>query len=148
MLDVSHAIAHLAMSRDTVIRAFSGYRLNLAVVLMLAGCSVTPTHSGSELFATHCASCHGRYGEGDGPVAVDIASHIPDLRYLATRNGGVFPHARVKNIVDGTGAVAAHGLRAMPVWGDAFADLDGSGKSARAKIDALVDYLSTIQQDR
>lgn len=135
------------MTKTTTIGAFASASY-LAAILVLAGCSTTPTYSGSELFATHCASCHGRYGEGDGPVAIDIARHIPDLRYMATRSGGEFPRTRVFEIVDGSSFVAAHGTRPMPVWGDAFAELDGSTQSAKARIEALVDYLATIQQTK
>jgi mono/diheme cytochrome c family protein len=104
--------------------------------------------SGADLFAANCTSCHGRYGDGEGRAA-DVAAVIPDLRYLAARNGGAFPRALVADIIDGRKIVAAHGNRMMPVWGDAFVRLGAasgsSAPSAEAKIAALVDYLAEIQ---
>ena len=112
-----------------------------------------PTTSGQALFAANCSNCHGRYGEGGGPAGVDLPRTPPDLRRLAARNGGVFPRDRVAEIIDGRATVAAHADRSMPVWGDAFAKLDPDAKSpseaqarAKAKIDALVDFLASIQQ--
>ena len=121
------------------------------VLCVIVGCSEPPALSGDELFAANCASCHGRYGEGDGPAAADTRS-IPDLRYLAARNGGVFPRDRVADLIDGREIVKAHGDRQMPVWGEAFAALDDANgsKEARsaAKIQTLVDFLVGIQQDK
>ena len=119
------------------------------LAFVVASCATPPAFSGNELFATSCASCHGRYGEGDGPAVVDVAASIPDLRYLAARNGGVFPRARVEEIIDGRAIVKAHGDRQMPIWGDVFTELDTSNGSAQArttaKIRALVDYLEANQ---
>jgi mono/diheme cytochrome c family protein len=123
----------------------------IATLLFVAGCAKAPTSSaGAELFAANCASCHGRYGEGDGPAAAEASSAIPDLRYLAARNRGEFPLAWVTEVIDGREIVKAHGDRLMPVWGNAFAQIDGANGAAEArttaKIQALVDYLRTIQQ--
>ena len=81
-------------------------------------------------------------------MAADLGRPIPDLRYLAARNGGSFPQVRVTTIIDGREVLEAHSDRQMPVWGDVFAELEGANSSskAQAKIRALVDYLATIQQ--
>lgn len=117
---------------------------------VIAGCSKPPAYSGSELYSANCASCHGRYAEGDGPAAVDASRSVPDLRYLAARNSGVFPRDRVADVIDGREIVKAHGDRLMPVWGQVFAELDETNGSkearAAAKVQALVDYLVEIQQ--
>jgi len=124
----------------------------VAVLCVIAGCSKPPAFSGGELFAANCASCHGRYGEGDGPAAADTSGSIPDLRYLAARNSGAFPRDRVADLIDGREIVKAHGDRQMPVWGDAFAALDEANGSdearSAAKIQALVDFLVGIQQNK
>lgn len=121
----------------------------VAVLCVISGCSKPPEFSGHELFAANCESCHGRYGEGDGPAAADTRS-IPDLRYLAARNGGAFPRDRVADLIDGRQIIKAHGDRQMPVWGEAFASLDDANGSAEARtaarIQALVDFLVGIQQ--
>ena len=78
---------------------------------------------------------------------------------LAKNNGGVFPVARVHEIIDGRLEVAAHGSRLMPVWGEEFLVRETdrtpdvsmeafANREARvnAKIQALVDYLSRLQE--
>ena len=75
--------------------------------------------------------------------------NVPDLRYLAADNGGVFPGNTIVAIIDGRSANQAHTARQMPVWGDVFANANGSdAATATAKIHALVSYLESIQQHR
>jgi mono/diheme cytochrome c family protein len=100
--------------------------------------------TGSRLFRTHCANCHGASGRGDGPLADHLRHTPPDLTQFTARNGGVFPRERVYRIVDGRD-VASHGDREMPVWGDVFTDTRGAS-SVKARIDAIVRYLEGIQQ--
>ena len=103
--------------------------------------------SGSQLFRTHCASCHGTTGRGDGPMAQQLRRMPPDLRKFAARNGGVFPTERIYRIIDGRD-VPSHGTREMPIWGDAFLSGrgDSSGESVKARIGAIVTYLAGIQE--
>jgi mono/diheme cytochrome c family protein len=105
--------------------------------------------AGAVLFQQYCASCHGRFGEGDGPVAPALSVVMQDLRYLARRNGGVFSRETVRGIVDGRDSPTAHGGREMPVWGIAFRpdgdDTPEADQAAAAKIDALIDYLGAVQ---
>ena len=122
-----------------------------AMLLVAAGCSQQQVSGGAALYSANCANCHGRYADGQGPAAADVAGGAsPDLRYLAARNGGTFPREWVAKVIDGREIVAAHGERQMPVWGNAFAELDtanGSSKAqTEAKIQALVDYLIKVQQ--
>jgi len=122
----------------------------IAMLFIAAGCS-RQNNSGRELYDANCANCHGRYADGQGPAAADLAGgSSPDLRYLATRNGGTFPREWVTKVIDGREIVAAHGERQMPVWGKAFAELDAANGSSKAqteaKIQALVDYLVEVQQ--
>jgi len=102
----------------------------------------TAAGSGAELYATHCANCHGTYGEGDGPMAPSLALSLEDLRYLSERNGGRFPEAFVREIVDGRAMRAAHGPEDMPVWGAIFA---ADGGATDARLDALVQFLRSLQ---
>jgi mono/diheme cytochrome c family protein len=119
----------------------------LVMLFVIAGCSRS-TSSGRELYSTHCANCHGRYADGEGPAAVDAP--VPDLRYIAARNGGEFPRAWVTEVIDGREIIEPHGDRHMPIWGDVFAEqesVNGSGKArAAANVQALVDYLVQVQQ--
>ncbi len=121
----------------------------VAMLLLASGCAQPTATAGRDLYAANCASCHGRYGEGDGPALVDSPRAMPDLRYLAKRNDGVFPAARVTAVIDGREIVTAHGDRLMPVWGNVFGELDGADKPGEARaavrIRDVVDYLAAIQ---
>ena len=102
--------------------------------------------SGRALFATHCASCHGKAARGDGPVADALRVRPADLTQLAKRNGGVFPSAETHRIIDGRG-VGAHGNPDMPVWGNVFKSAaNATDKDVAAQIDAIVKYLESIQE--
>jgi mono/diheme cytochrome c family protein len=103
---------------------------------------------GRTLFATYCASCHGREARGDGPVASMLRGEPSDLTQLASKNGGMFPAERVRRMIDGREPyVRAHGNIEMPIWGDAFIRRDRlTDEAARERIDAIVQYLAAIQR--
>lgn len=104
--------------------------------------------SGSTLFKTYCASCHGASGRGNGAIAIFLRVPPADLTQIAKRNKGVFSAEQVYKIIDGRQAVKTHGDSQMPVWGDAF-EKSISGADAQAvdeKIRALVAFLESIQQ--
>lgn len=99
---------------------------------------------GHALYTTHCASCHGSGARGDGPVAESLRVRPADLTQLAAKNGAVFPREKARRIVDGRD-VGAHGNFEMPVWGDAFRRRGLSDEQAKARIEAIVGYLESIQ---
>jgi mono/diheme cytochrome c family protein len=102
---------------------------------------------GASLFQSYCAACHGANARGDGPMVAALRRQPADLTKFATRNGGVFPDSRVTRIIDGRD-VAAHGDSEMPVWGSVF-KREGQGvdeATARARIEALVQFLASIQE--
>jgi mono/diheme cytochrome c family protein len=109
-----------------------------------------PQVSGSYVFRAYCASCHGPEGRGDGPLAEDLRYRPANLTLIAKRNGGEFPTELVVRIVDGRKRVRGHGGPDMPVWGDAFRNVDAGFDEAAAqeKIRAVVDHLKTIQAAR
>ena len=74
---------------------------------------------GRAQYHTHCATCHGLEGRGDGPMAGAMVITPPDLTELAARNGGVFPLERVVMRIDGRDPLVSHGSP-MPVYGDYF----------------------------
>lgn len=136
-----------------IVRA-SGIALSIAA---LAACAATPppgelrSLSGLELYGRLCASCHGVDGRGDGPVAPVIKTGVPDLTRIAARDGGEFPAADVRLIIDGRTDRRAHGPRDMPVWGWQLYDVsnpDYASERARTNsmIDRLVTYLQSIQR--
>ena len=109
---------------------------------------VTTTRlSGSDLFKTYCASCHGRSAKGDGPLAAHMKQPPPDLTRFAERNGGVYPTELVRKIIDGRQPLSGHGGRDMPAWGDAFQHSHGglTEEEVSARIDALVRHLEAVQ---
>jgi mono/diheme cytochrome c family protein len=103
--------------------------------------------TGDQLFKTYCASCHGKSAKGDGPLADSLRFRPADLTLIARRNGGKFDADNVYRVIDGREPVKGHGGTDMPVWGDAFKrSVEGySEKAVKERIQALVDYLKTIQ---
>jgi mono/diheme cytochrome c family protein len=108
--------------------------------------------SGSQLYVTYCASCHGPNAHGNGSIAIFLRVAPADLTQIAKRNNGVFDRERVYRIIDGRQPVKPHGRAEkseMPVWGDAFgksATTGGDETVVSAKIRALVQYLESIQE--
>jgi len=118
-----------------------------ALAALCGACSIggAAESDGAEFFARHCASCHGTYGEGDGPVAEVMQGTIPNLRSLSARAGGDFPREAVMRYIDGRDLPAAHGDRLMPVWGDTFAVDEASEESVNDRIAALTDFVEQLQ---
>lgn len=104
--------------------------------------------SGSGVYDTYCAVCHGPSGQGDGPLSGSLRVRPSDLTLLARKNNGTFPKDRVTRTVDGRNPVKGHGGADMPVWGDAFKQArDGySEAKVKEKIEAVVEYLESLQR--
>jgi mono/diheme cytochrome c family protein len=106
--------------------------------------------AGAELFATHCASCHGFDARGDGPAASAFGTPLPDLTRIAARSGGVFSESLIAMKIDGRFDLPAHGSREMPIWGARLSDeipgLATGDEVARGQVASLVEYLKSLQQ--
>ena len=74
----------------------------------------TSPSSGSDVYLAYCASCHGPKGQGNGPVATHLKVAVSDLTLLAKHNKGVFPEARVAQIIRGEVGTRTHGDSEMP----------------------------------
>jgi mono/diheme cytochrome c family protein len=108
---------------------------------------------GQQEFHARCASCHGRDGKGNGPIADLLRKAPPDLTQLSRLNNGIFPMSRVYDSIVGD-TVQAHGSRDMPVWGqlyrlragehymDSYYDPEAY---VRVRVLALVEYVSRLQ---
>jgi mono/diheme cytochrome c family protein len=122
----------------------------LAALPLAVAAEDLAAYTAPQLFQRFCASCHGRDGRGDGPVAPFFKLAPPDLTGLSRRNGGTFPSERVHRIVDGREVVTPHGARQMPVWGLELAMAAGDSPQGRQQaeksITMVVDYLKTIQK--
>lgn len=120
-----------------------------------AGQAAHPTAAevaaGKKEFNEYCAQCHGANGKGNGPES-DIVPGMtpPDLTKLAAQNGGKFPFQKTFDSIDGRQGIPSHKRFDMPFWGVSFQE---SGKEftreseakAKARIDAVVAYIETIQ---
>ena len=105
-----------------------------------------PSMSGGDIFRFYCASCHGREGKGDGPVASALNRRPPDLTTIARRNSGRFPTDRVERFVTGDREpTLAHGSADMPVWGPIFQALDPQDRMKRIRIENVVAFIESIQ---
>lgn len=104
---------------------------------------------GHLLYQEHCARCHGEDGQGGGPDADETRKPVPDLTRLTIRNGGVFPEAKIMEIIDGRRVVRAHGPSGMPVWGKEFDPDVAAGPAEvaiRDKLRLLVEHLQSMQR--
>jgi mono/diheme cytochrome c family protein len=108
---------------------------------------VIPALDGPTLFMTYCVVCHGRAADGRGPMAPILKTAVPDLTKIAKRNGGVFPLARVQNIIAGTEPSGlGHGTREMPVWGPLFSEITSDRDYGKVRLYNLAKYLESIQK--
>lgn len=109
-------------------------------------------HRGIVEYEIACMPCHGIAGRGDGRLAKALKTPPADLTRIARANKGVFPSRRIAEIIDGRTIVAGHGKREMPAWGDRYsAPVSGETaamveKRVRAQINALAEYLRSIQE--
>ena len=103
-------------------------------------------------YMTYCASCHGKTGEGNGPVANHLKNRPPDLTYITQQQtGGEFPYMYVLGIVEGNSELdkkgRTHGPSDMPVWGNIIYEDSGERSSlAKARLRQLVDYIKNMQR--
>jgi mono/diheme cytochrome c family protein len=103
-------------------------------------------------FNQHCAPCHSESGKGNGPEVKVIPGIKPkDLTTIEAQNGGVFPYRDIEDIIDGRKIIPAHKRYDMPFWGVNFQQqgqefTSASEAKARKRIDAIVDYIATLQR--
>ena len=106
---------------------------------------------GKTEYMNACASCHGESGMGDGPLAELMTVPVPSLTTLSADNDGTFPMLDVIQFIDGRQGTRGHGYP-MPIWGDRYRKPIPGEKPAmvekrvRAQINALIDYLKSIQK--
>lgn len=101
--------------------------------------------SGSEMFLSYCATCHGNDGKGGGPAASALKKAPANLTLLTQKNHGKIPVLMVRNMIQGDTATAAHGSRDMPMWGDIFRSVSTGQSVVDIRIRALTDYIEKFQ---
>jgi hypothetical protein len=86
-------------------------------------------------------------------MAKSLRTSPPDLTKISKSNNGKFAVRRITEIINGRAIVAAHGVRAMPVWGYRYRQATESDERsseielrARRQINALVRYHEPMQQ--
>lgn len=107
---------------------------------------------GKQEYETNCAACHGPSGKGNGYYAEILKVPMSDLTVLSKNNKGVFPFARVYEVIDGRQQVKAHGKGDMPIWGadyrtvgDPFHGSFDPEAVQAGRILALIDYIYRLQ---
>ena len=108
---------------------------------------------GKHDFETHCASCHGKNGVGNGWLSHFLTQEPPNLTLLAKQNGGILPLERLYNSIVGN-QVPIHGPSDMPAWGSTFraeakeqniGSLYDPEAVAKARILLLLEYINRLQ---
>jgi mono/diheme cytochrome c family protein len=128
----------------------------VAALLLLSLCAnaFAAEPSGAKEYKDNCARCHGPEAKGNGPDANEKPGYHPaDLTQIARRHGGKFPRDRIYEVIDGGNRMPGHYNfdSPMPLWGLSF-QVEGkqytpeSEAAVRGRINALVDYLESIQQ--
>ena len=93
--------------------------LTFAVATIAAPTFAQDADIGRAHYLTHCATCHGLEGAGDGPMTGVLLIKPVNLTELSAANGGTFPLERVVKRIDGREPLVSHGSP-MPVYGDYF----------------------------
>jgi mono/diheme cytochrome c family protein len=104
----------------------------------------TQTLDGKAMFHEYCAVCHGDNGKGNGPAADALKKGPADLTQVARKNGGTFPEIKVQRMITGEDEVAAHGNRAMPIWGNIFRSMSNK-EGETLRVNALMKYVEQLQ---
>ncbi|PWU10418.1 MAG: hypothetical protein C5B51_04255 [Terriglobia bacterium] len=99
---------------------------------------------GKVMFHEYCAVCHGENAQGNGPAADALKKAPADLTQISRKNSGKFPEIRVMRVIKGDDELAAHGNRAMPVWGTIFRSLS-SKEGSDLRVNALLKYIEGFQ---
>lgn len=89
--------------------------------------------------------CVSAFAWAAGAGAEDVGD--PHESGSSIYNKGSFSREDAFRIIDGRKPVKGHGGADMPVWGDAFktSRTGFSEDAVKLKVDALVDYLESIQ---
>jgi len=111
--------------------------------------AIDENHPGFEVYRTYCASCHGVFADGKGPVAPALTSPPVDLSRLSERYGSPLRSGELADVIDGRAMARGHGSSDMPVWGEVLYEGKGDGqlleKVRRGSILRIIEYLNAIQ---
>lgn len=126
--------------------------LTVAILCLSQPVVAQDASEGEKLFNLHCAACHGRDAQGDGPMAPVLLVQPADLTQISARHEDVFPVYRVVKRIDGRDPLVSHGSD-MPVYGwffegndMAIATQSGQPVMTSKPVADLVEWLKTIQE--
>jgi mono/diheme cytochrome c family protein len=121
---------------------------SVVAATVAAGPQTAQIAEGKEKYNAYCAACQGAEGKGDGNLGKSLQKRPADLTQLAENNQGKFPTETVAKLIDGRTTDRAHSRADMPVWGDVFSKSQTTTgpEDVKARIDALVKYLETVQE--
>jgi len=126
--------------------AFVGYGQSQTKEVKKEPIGMTSAASGSEMFNSYCAPCHGKDAKGNGPAATSLKNPPANLTQLAKKNNGKFPADHVSSVLR-SGVAGAHGSSDMPVWGPLFSSVSGRDDSIiQMRISNLIRYLESLQE--
>ena len=127
--------------------AFASIAVSSDVTVKKAPVTPTSPASGSKMFTTYCAVCHGMDARGHGPAAPALKTAPADLTTLTIRNNGKFPELKVYGTIHGDLEMPAHGSRDMPIWGALFQSMNGGNQpEVQLRISNLTKYVESLQQ--
>ncbi len=142
-----------------LVRAFAVGAIAVGAVAIAHAQQSNPTNQSVDVgkyeYDGYCAACHGPTGKGDGVYAerLEKGTMVANLTELSKKNNGVFPFARVYEIIDGRQQLQGHG-RDMPIWGREFSAMNSALSPypyydneafAREKVLALTEYIYRLQ---
>lgn len=117
-----------------------------APTLKKAEIKPTSASSGSEMYTSYCAACHGLNGKGTGPAAKALKAPLSDLTQLAKKNGGKYPAEHVIGVLRFGSEIPAHGTAEMPIWGPLLRSVSSADEAeTKLRITNLVRYLESLQ---
>jgi mono/diheme cytochrome c family protein len=101
---------------------------------------------GTKIYQEHCANCHGMDGRGHGPAAAGLKHPVPDLTLISQKNNGKFPYSGVRNLIEGVEVpTRVHGVRAMPVWGPIFHEVEADQDWGEVRLDSVTRHIESMQ---
>lgn len=113
-----------------LVAATLAFALPRPVAAQTARAGAAPQRTGAQVFAAHCARCHGAQGDGDSAIARVVSPKPPDLR----RSRLEFAHMR--EIVRGGGESVGRSP-IMPRW---------SGEIPDADVESVIAYAFSLRE--
>jgi mono/diheme cytochrome c family protein len=112
--------------------------------------TIDESHPGYTFYRQYCASCHGLWADGLGPVVPALRTRPPDLTRLTEKYGSPLPEEALVRYIEGADIVRAHGTNDMPVWGKRLSEDIPPGPAKqpakRMTLHLVVEYLAAIQR--